>query len=145
MSASISLTDNTLFRQQCYIDGNWVDADDGTGFPVTNPADGATLGRVPNMGSAEVRRAIQAADAAWPVWRDKTAKERAVILKCWSELMMAHQEDLAVICTSEMGKTSLNQEPKSRMRLHFWNGSQKKADEPMAMLFRLIERTIGLS
>ncbi|MGO9119827.1 MAG: NAD-dependent succinate-semialdehyde dehydrogenase [Desulfomonilaceae bacterium] len=104
MPISIKLADKTLFKQQSCIDGIWGYADDGTGFPVTNPADGTTLGQVPNMGSAEVRRAVQAAYDAWPAWRDRTAKERAVMLRRWYELMMANQEDLAVILTSEMGK-----------------------------------------
>ncbi len=104
MAISIKLADKTLFRQQCCIDGNWVSADDGTGFPVINPAEGTTLGLVPYMGSAEVRRSIEAAYAAWPAWRDRTAKERAVILRRWCDLIMANQEDLALILTSEMGK-----------------------------------------
>ena len=104
MPISIKLADKTLFRQQGFIDGNWVDADDGTDFAVTNPVDGTTLGRVPNMGSAEVRRAIGAAYAAWPDWRDRTSKERAIILRRWYELIMTNQNDLAVILTSEMGK-----------------------------------------
>jgi len=104
MPASIKLTDKSLFKQQGLIDGNWVDADDGTDFAVTNPVDGITLGRVPNMGSTEVRRAIEAAYAAWPAWRDLTSKERAIILRRWYELIMTNQNDLAVILTSEMGK-----------------------------------------
>jgi succinate-semialdehyde dehydrogenase/glutarate-semialdehyde dehydrogenase len=105
MYVPINLTDETLFRQQCYIDGKWVSADDGTDFLVTNPADGTKLGRVPNMGAREVSRAVLAAYAAWPEWRARTAKERAEILKRWFGLVMANQKDLAVILTSEMGKT----------------------------------------
>ncbi|AFM24817.1 NAD-dependent succinate-semialdehyde dehydrogenase [Desulfomonile tiedjei] len=105
MNVSLKLSDKTLFRQQNYIDGKWVDADDGTGLVVTNPADGTTLGRVPNLGSTEVRRAVEAAYAAYPAWRDRTAKERALILRRWNELIMANQDDLAMILTSEMGKT----------------------------------------
>lgn len=105
MSTSIKLADQILFKQQAYIDGNWVDADDGTDIAVTNPADGTTLGRVPNLGSTEVHRSVEAAYAAWPAWRDRTARERALILRRWYELIMANQDDLAVILTSEMGKT----------------------------------------
>ena len=105
MHVPINLTDENLFKQQCYIDGNWVYADDRTDFPVTNPADGTILGRVPNMGAREVSRAVLAAYTAWPGWRARTAKERAVILHRWYELIMANREDLAVIVTSEMGKT----------------------------------------
>jgi succinate-semialdehyde dehydrogenase/glutarate-semialdehyde dehydrogenase len=102
--ASLRLKDEKLFRQQCYVDGAWADADGGKTLAVTNPATGQVLGTVPNMGVAETRRAIQAADAAWPAWRAKTARERSVILRKWSELMMANQEDLAIIMTAEQGK-----------------------------------------
>src|SRR5919206_1521247 len=102
--ASLKLKDQKLFRQQCYIDGKWVDADSGKGTPVHNPATGEELGSVPRMGTAETKRAIEAAERAWPAWRAKTAKERAVILRKWFDLMMANQEDLAQIMTAEQGK-----------------------------------------
>ena len=102
--AALQLKDPSLFRQQCYIDGKWVDADSGKTIPVTNPATGEILGTIPNMGAAETRRAIEAANAAWPAWRAKTAKERANILRKWFDLMMANQEDLARILTAEQGK-----------------------------------------
>jgi succinate-semialdehyde dehydrogenase/glutarate-semialdehyde dehydrogenase len=98
------LKDPKLFRTQCYVDGQWVDADSGKTFPVRNPATGAALGGVPDMGAAETKRAIEAADRAWPAWRAKTAKERAAILRKWFDLMMANQEDLAQILTAEQGK-----------------------------------------
>jgi len=101
---AVQLKDMSLFRQQCYIDGQWVDADDKSTLAVHNPADGQQIGTVPNMGAAETRRAIEAASAAWPAWRAKTAKERAAILRKWFELMMANQEDLAVLMTVEQGK-----------------------------------------
>jgi succinate-semialdehyde dehydrogenase/glutarate-semialdehyde dehydrogenase len=100
----MQLSDSKLFRQQCYIDGRWVDADDGRVIEVTNPAGGAKLGTVPRAGAAETRRAIAAADKAWPAWRAKTAQERFVILRRWFELMMANQEDLAKLMTAEQGK-----------------------------------------
>ena len=102
--AALNLKDPSLFRQQCYIDGKWADADSGKTIPVNNPATGEILGTVPNMGAAETRRAIGAANAAFPAWRAKTAKERAVILRKWFDLMMANQEDLAKILTAEQGK-----------------------------------------
>jgi succinate-semialdehyde dehydrogenase/glutarate-semialdehyde dehydrogenase len=102
--ARLELKDATLFRQQCYVDGTWRDADSGKTLAVTNPATGEVLGTVPNMGAAETRRAIEAANAAWPSWRARTAKERSVILRKWAELMMANQEDLAIIMTAEQGK-----------------------------------------
>ena len=98
------LKDSKLFRQQCYIDGHWQDADDKATLTVVNPADGTVVGTVPKMGEVEARRAIEAADAAWPAWRQKTAKERSAILRRWFDLMMQHQDDLAVIMTMEQGK-----------------------------------------
>ncbi len=102
--ASLNLKDPKLFRQQCYIDGQWQDAEGGKTLAVTNPATGQTIGTVPNMAAAETRRAIEAANAAWPAWRAKAAKERTGILRKWAELMLANQEDLAVIMTVEQGK-----------------------------------------
>lgn len=100
----MKLNDNALFRQQCYIDGEWLDADDGSVVVVTNPANGKQLGTIPQMKTAETRRAIQAADAAWPAWRAKTAKERSALLRRWYELMLEHKEDLAILMTAEQGK-----------------------------------------
>ncbi|OFX21662.1 MAG: succinate-semialdehyde dehydrogenase (NADP(+)) [Anaeromyxobacter sp. RBG_16_69_14] len=102
--ATIPLKDEYLLRQKCYVGGAWTDADDGKTIPVTNPATGETLGTVPRMGGAEARRAVEAASAAWPAWRKKTAKERSVILRRWFDLVMANQEDLAVLMTAEQGK-----------------------------------------
>jgi succinate-semialdehyde dehydrogenase/glutarate-semialdehyde dehydrogenase len=101
---AVQLKDMSLFRQQCYINGEWTDADDKSTIPVHNPADGVQIGTVPNMGTAETRRAIEAAHAAWAGWRARSAKERAAILRKWFELMMANQEDLAVLMTVEQGK-----------------------------------------
>jgi len=100
----MQLKDASLFRQKCYIGGEWTDADTGKTIDVTNPADGAVLGTVPDMGEAETRRAIEAAEAAWPAWRARTAKERAQILRKWYELMIANTDDLAMIMTLEQGK-----------------------------------------
>jgi len=102
--AALNLKDPALFRQQCYVDGRWVDADSGKTIAVDNPATGEILGTVPNMGAAETRRAIEAANAAFPAWRAKTAKERAAVLRKWFDLMMANQEDLARLMTAEQGK-----------------------------------------
>src|SRR5262244_619401 len=102
--AALNLKDPSLFRQQCYVDGSWKDADSGKSIPVNNPATGEILGTVPNMGASETRRAIEAANAAMPAWRAKTAKERSNILRKWFDLMMANQEDLAQILTAEQGK-----------------------------------------
>jgi succinate-semialdehyde dehydrogenase/glutarate-semialdehyde dehydrogenase len=100
----MQLNDMSLFRQQCYIDGAWADADDGATFEVTNPATSETLGTVPKMGANETRRAIEAANAAWPAWRAKTAKERSSILRRWFELMLENKDDLGVLMTTEQGK-----------------------------------------
>ena len=99
-----SLTDTKLFRQHGYIDGTWAPADSGKTLAVTDPATGEQLGTVPNMGADETRRAIEAANAALPGWRAKTAKERANVLRKWFDLMMANQEDLARLMTAEQGK-----------------------------------------
>ncbi len=98
------LHDDRLFRQQCYIDGAWVDADSGATFPVHNPATDEVLGTVPKLGAAETARAIAAAERAWPAWRAKTAKERSNILRAWFNLILENQEDLAVLMTLEQGK-----------------------------------------
>ena len=84
----MELNDNTLFRQQAYINGEWVGADNGATFEVTNPATGEVLGVVPEMGAAETRRAIESAETAWAGWRKKTAKERSAILRKWHGLMI---------------------------------------------------------
>src|SRR6195256_6001287 len=101
---AMKLQDQKLFRQQCYIDGEWVDAYDRATVAVKDPASGETLGTVPKMGADETRRAIEAADKALPAWRGKTAKERAQILRRWYDLMMANQDDLATLMTAEQGK-----------------------------------------
>ena len=101
---ALKLRDADLFRQQNYIDGAWEDADSGKTIEVNNPATAEVLGTVPNAGSAETKRAIQAADAALPEWRAKTAGERSNILRKWFELIMANQDDLAVLMTAEQGK-----------------------------------------
>ena len=98
------LAKGALFRERCYIDGEWRDADSGASMPVSNPATGQQIGGVPRMGAAETRRAIQAAHLAFEPWRAKTAKERATILRRWHDLMMANQDDLALLMTAEQGK-----------------------------------------
>jgi succinate-semialdehyde dehydrogenase/glutarate-semialdehyde dehydrogenase len=101
---TLSLKDSELFRQQAFIAGRWCEADNGKSFPVTNPATGEVLAQVPDMEATETRRAIEAAKAAWPEWRRKTAKERATLLRKWYDQMMANVDDLAWIMTAEQGK-----------------------------------------
>ena len=93
-----------LLRQQAYLGGQWVDADDGRSFEVGNPATLEPIARVPLLGRAETRRAIEAAQAAWPAWRGRTAKQRAGVLRRWFDLIVAHTDDLAAIMTAEQGK-----------------------------------------
>ncbi|HEY0585064.1 MAG TPA: NADP-dependent succinate-semialdehyde dehydrogenase [Pseudoduganella sp.] len=100
----LTLKDPSLLRQQCFIAGQWCDADGGATISVTNPATGEALGSVPKMGAAETRRAIEAANAAWPEWRKKPAKTRAAILRKWSDLILANADDLAALMTAEQGK-----------------------------------------
>jgi succinate-semialdehyde dehydrogenase/glutarate-semialdehyde dehydrogenase len=101
---TLQLKDPALLRQQSYIDGKWVDADNRATLDVVNPATREKIGTVPKMGAAETRRAIEAASAALPAWAKKTAKERAAILRRWYDLMLTHQDDLATIMTAEQGK-----------------------------------------
>ena len=101
---SIQITDSALLKTQAYINGQWVDADNGKTVPVTNPANGEVIAEVAKCGTAETRRAIEAAAAAFPEWRKRTAKERAACLRKWFNLMMEAQSDLAMILTMEQGK-----------------------------------------
>ncbi|MFA7487613.1 MAG: NAD-dependent succinate-semialdehyde dehydrogenase [Lysobacteraceae bacterium] len=103
-TSPLPLRDPELLRERCLIGGDWLAADAGGLCDVVNPATGAILGRVPDMGETETRRAIDAAHAAFPAWAKKTAKERARILRRLYELMLAHQDDLALLMTAEQGK-----------------------------------------
>ncbi|MDH3644695.1 MAG: NAD-dependent succinate-semialdehyde dehydrogenase [Gammaproteobacteria bacterium] len=98
------LSDQDLFRTQAYVDGQWIDADSGELTPITNPANGEVIAEIARCGTAETRRAIEAAERALGEWQAHTAKERANIMRRLYELMMLHQEDLAQIMTAEQGK-----------------------------------------
>ena len=100
----MKLKDPSLLQTRCLIDGQWLDADSGKTIAVTNPATGETIAHVPDMGAAETRRAIDAAEAARTAWQKKTAKQRAAILRRWFELITEHTDDLAVILSTEQGK-----------------------------------------
>ncbi|MDX1507812.1 MAG: NAD-dependent succinate-semialdehyde dehydrogenase [Woeseiaceae bacterium] len=100
----MQISDNGLLKTQAYIDGKWCDADSGETFDVQNPATGETIAEVAKCGTAETRRAIEAAAQAQAGWRRKTAKERAALLRKWFSLMMDAQEDLAQLMTAEQGK-----------------------------------------
>ena len=127
----LNLNDSSLLRQQAYIDGAWCDADDGKTVPVINPATGETLGTVPHMGAQETRRAIDAAQAAWPAWRRKTARERALILRKWNDLMLDNADDLAAIMTAEQGKPLAESKGEIAYAASFleWFGEQAKRIE----------------
>jgi succinate-semialdehyde dehydrogenase/glutarate-semialdehyde dehydrogenase len=100
----MQISDQSLLKTQAYVDGQWIDADSGETLPVENPATGETIAEIAKCGTAETRRAITAAESALVTWRQKTAKERAAVLRRWFELMMEAQEDLAQILTAEQGK-----------------------------------------
>lgn len=100
----MQLQDPDLLKTRCLINGQWVDADSGQTIAVTNPATGETIATVPDMSAAETRRAIEAAEAARHAWARQPAKARAALLRRWFELCMQHQDDLAIILSSEQGK-----------------------------------------
>jgi succinate-semialdehyde dehydrogenase/glutarate-semialdehyde dehydrogenase len=100
----IKLDDPALLRQQCYVNGQWVDAASGKTIDVDDPATGKVIATVPSLSAQEVRGAIEAADAAWGPWRKLTGKQRCNALRKWFDLMMANQEDLARLMTMEQGK-----------------------------------------
>ncbi len=100
----MKLSHTELFRQQCLVDGAWIDAADGATLQVTNPANDSVLGSVPRLTTADVRAAIAAADKALPAWRETSAKDRSKLLRRWFDLCMAHQDDLAMLLTLEQGK-----------------------------------------
>ena len=104
MNTTFFLQDPDLFRQQAFVAGRWCDADDGESADVTNPATGEILGKVPYMGRAETRRAIEAAKNAWEKWREVPARDRSAILRKWHDLMLANVDDLGKLMTAEQGK-----------------------------------------
>ena len=98
------LNDPTLLKSDALIDGAWCQADDGARFDVDNPATGATISTVPDLGATETRRAIEAASAAWPAWQTISAKDRSTLLRKWFDLILHHRDDLALLVTLEQGK-----------------------------------------
>ncbi len=100
----MKISDQSLLKTQAYVDGQWIDADSGETLPVLNPATGETIAEIAKCGTAETRRAIVAAETAFVTWRQKTAKERAAVMRKWFTLMLEAQEDLAQIMTAEQGK-----------------------------------------
>ena len=104
MPLHLDLRDPRLFKEAAYVDGHWIAADHGATFTVENPATGALIAQVAALDAAETARAIAAAEAAWPAWRERPAAERAALLERWHALMLEHQEDLALLMTLEQGK-----------------------------------------
>jgi succinate-semialdehyde dehydrogenase/glutarate-semialdehyde dehydrogenase len=125
---TIELNDPSLLQRQCYVAGEWQDADTKATFAVSDPATGTLIGSVPKMGEAETRRAIDAANRAWPAWRKKTGKERAAILRKWYELMIANLDDLALILTTEQGKPLFEAKGEIQYAASFleWFGEEAK-------------------
>ncbi|EXH07051.1 NAD-dependent succinate-semialdehyde dehydrogenase [Acinetobacter baumannii] len=100
----MQLNELALFRQQAFVAGKWCDADHQQTSEILNPATLEIIGTVPNMGKAEAERAIEAAKEAWPLWKNKTAKDQSIILKKWFDLIISNADELAFILTSEQGK-----------------------------------------
>jgi succinate-semialdehyde dehydrogenase / glutarate-semialdehyde dehydrogenase len=100
----LSLNDQSLLKSHAYLNGQWIDADNGKTFDVLNPASGEKITAVASMSAVETRRAIETANAAWIDWRNRTGKERSAILRNWFQLMMENQQDLATILSAEQGK-----------------------------------------
>ena len=130
MISKLTLKDLTLLRDACPVAGEWVAADNGGTIAVDNPSTGAVIGRVPNMGTAETRRAIEFAGAALPAWRARTGKERAAILRRWFDLTMANQDDLGAIMTAEQGKPLAEAKGEIAYAASFieWFGEEAKRD-----------------
>jgi succinate-semialdehyde dehydrogenase / glutarate-semialdehyde dehydrogenase len=126
--APMTAVEPALLRRQAFVDGSWVDADSGTTFPVTNPANGETLADVPRMGAAETRRALSAAERALPDWKHRPAKERARILRRLADLMLDHQDELARLMVAEQGKPLAEAEAEVAYAASFyeWFGEEAK-------------------
>jgi succinate-semialdehyde dehydrogenase / glutarate-semialdehyde dehydrogenase len=103
-AGGLKLEDPALLREQCYVNGAWLDAPGGASLPVRNPATGATLGTVPAFDGAATEKAVAAAHAAFPAWAAKTAKERSIVLRRWHDLILLNAADLAKLMTAEQGK-----------------------------------------
>ena len=128
MITETPLANADLLREQAWLNGEWVDADSGETFPVTNPATGEELAHVPRMGAAETRRALEAAEAAFPGWRGRTAADRARTMRRWADLMLEHLDDLALLLTLEQGKPLAESEAEIRYAASFleWFGEEGK-------------------
>lgn len=126
--AAPALSETELYETRAYLSGSWVEADSGRRFPVTDPATGGLVAQVPDMGAGETRRAIAAAEDAWPGWRGQTAKQRAALLRRWADLMHEHAADLARLMTAEGGKPLAEARGEAAYAASFieWFGEQAK-------------------
>jgi succinate-semialdehyde dehydrogenase / glutarate-semialdehyde dehydrogenase len=158
IAAAPELARGDLLRTQAWIDGAWIDSDSGESIAVTNPATGEELAQIPNMGPAETRRAIEAAERALPAWRAKPAKERALVLRRWADLMREHVEDLALLLTLEQGKPLAESRTEIDYAASFfeWFGEEGKrvygdtipapnADRRVVVLKQPIGVTVGIT
>ena len=100
----LQLKDQDLFRQKCFINGEWVDSDSGDTFDIYNPSDLTLVGTMPNTKKSETIRAIEAANNSWSAWKKLTGKDRSIIIRRWHELILENIDDLALIMTLENGK-----------------------------------------
>lgn len=132
----MQLNELALFRQQAFVAGKWCDADHQQTSEILNPATLEIIGTVPNMGKAEAKRAIEAAKEAWPLWKNKTAKDRSIILKKWFDLIISNADELAFILTSEQGKPLAEAKGEIFMLPVLLNGLPKKQNECMEILFQ---------
>jgi succinate-semialdehyde dehydrogenase / glutarate-semialdehyde dehydrogenase len=133
-SAASELKDVRLFREACYLDGQWVRAISGKTINVDNPATGEIIGKVPKLGGTETRQAIEAANRAFPAWSKKTAKERAAILRRWFDLMMANQDDLARLMTIEQGKPLSESKGEEAKRVYGDTIPQHQSDKRIVVI-----------
>jgi succinate-semialdehyde dehydrogenase / glutarate-semialdehyde dehydrogenase len=158
IAAAPELARGDLLRTQAWIDGGWVDSDSGETIAVANPATGDELAHIPNMGPVETRRAIEAAQRALPDWRAKPAKERALVLRRWADLMREHVEDLALLLTLEQGKPLAESRTEIDYAASFfeWFGEEGKrvygdtipapnADRRVVVLKQPIGVTVGIT
>ena len=131
----MKITESKFYRDRCYINGEWITADSGETISVNNPATLEEIGTVPKCETAETKRAIEAANEAWPEWRAKSARQRSDILRKWFDLMVQNKEELAQMMTIEQGKPIMNLEVKLAMVHPLWSGSQRKLKEFMEIQF----------
>ena len=98
------LKDPSLFKEEAFINNQWVKSSSGASFPINNPATGEIIAQVANLGAADAEKAIAAADIALSKWKAITGKERAGLMRKWFDLILQNKDDLAILMTLEQGK-----------------------------------------